>query len=171
MRKLSKDIKILIGLLFFLIAIVVLFGRGREVSSETELIPRRTSYSSTPGGVRALYNTLDRLGYPVQRQLCELTTAPSDGVLFMLAPETSPSPSEWLAVREWVKRGNVLVVAGSELTMPTTLFGKQHAVETHPTGPSFLSSDTRSFAIAEKARVKSTEMSLDKLRGLVKPFG
>ena len=66
MRAVSKDIKVLIGLLVILLIASLLASR-QQGTSEFEILPRRTTYSARPGGVKALYETLRALDYPVQR--------------------------------------------------------------------------------------------------------
>jgi hypothetical protein len=171
MRKPSKDIWILACLLVLLVVIGILSSKNGQGDSEIEVMPRRTTYSPRPGGVKALYDTLDKLGYRVERHLDRLTTPPNDGVLFLVALESSPSKDEWQAAREWVERGNLLIVAGDELPENVLTNDDLKAQSSTPSCPSFLSPGVKSFCVGEKGRIDEDQLPFCDLQSFTKEYG
>lgn len=143
----SQDVWVLIVLLlFFVVTSVFVTTRGDE-NGGMEVIPRRTSYSSRPGGLRALYETLGQTGYPVQRHTAPLTGLASDGVLFIISPETPISSQDWQAVRAWVERGNLLILADGIDMDDSRGKTSAYGVVSAPSIPSFLSPGASSFRV------------------------
>ena len=130
--------------LWILIVLILLLGGISFVATREgggggmELIPKRSTYSSRPGGLKALYETLRLQGYPVARHLHPLTTAPKDGVLFLASPSVGLSDQEWQALRAWVERGNLLVAA-SGVPLPNVEPKGPARQRSVPLAPSFAS--------------------------------
>ncbi|MCE5200321.1 MAG: DUF4350 domain-containing protein [Armatimonadota bacterium] len=162
MRRLSKDIWILVGLLFILVIAGMIAGNRRPGNSEIEYYPRRTTFSARPGGLKALYETLRRLDYPVQKRMDKLSANINDGTLFVISPEKSISREEWASLRGWVERGNLLVLAGFNPPEPVAVGHSPATSVAKPRYPSFMSSGVRSLRIAGPGRIDDTEMSFDK---------
>lgn len=171
MRKFSKDVWILIGLLVFVVLVAVFLGKGGDGDSGIERVPRATTYSSKPGGVKALYETLNKLDYPVSRKITGLSVDPPDGVLFILSPEISPSQSEWADVKRWVERGNILIVSAQSMVRYGAKDDEPKAKYANPAYPSFLAPGVCSQAILDAGRIYDKLMSLDDLAKFVKPSG
>lgn len=161
MSKLSRDAWVMISMLVILLLIAVVAGSRQDKSKTNAYNPRRTSYSTAPAGLKALYDTLDRLDYRTRRHIDELTIQPADGILFLIAPNTPVSYEEKLALRGWVERGNTLiVVSGSDYFTPSP--DKQPKTDkTTPALPSFLASDVRSFNVAGPNRIDEKVSVLD----------
>jgi len=113
----NKDTWILAVLLILLGFLVVLTVMRSTAEKEVlELFPRRTSYSTRPNGVKALYLTLERLGYRVRRHAAPLYLLPQDPAVraaFILSPEPfAPLASdEWRGLAEWVRDGRLACLA------------------------------------------------------------
>ncbi|MCE5315539.1 MAG: DUF4350 domain-containing protein [Armatimonadota bacterium] len=166
MRSFSKDVWVLIGLLAFLI-VAAIFSKGQqEASSDIEIFPKRTTYSARPGGVKALYETLRALDYPVRRNNAKLTDGIDDGVLFIVSPETPVSHDEWDAVRRWIERGNLLVIAANKPPEPRKLGEEPKSTSARPVLPSFISPGVQSVRMAGDERIDSSEIALDDLGAL-----
>lgn len=167
----SQDVWVLLALLLFLILITV-FAAGRHDSGTgIELIPRRTTYSARPGGVRALYDTLDKLGYRVSRRLEPLNSAPAGGVLFLISPEVPLSSAEWMTLRQWVEAGNLLVVSSDEIETVASAGDKMPTAPSAPIYPSFLSPGVRAFITPEDAELMDQEWSFAHSESCQSPFG
>ncbi len=88
----------------------LLHGGGSGGSQEPTFVP--TTYSSAPYGLRALYLTLDDLGYEVARLRRPLNDElPSRGSLFVVQPMVPIDETEWRALETWVRRGHTLIFA------------------------------------------------------------
>ncbi len=153
MAKLGKDVWILGLLLVLVIILGIVLGNHQSADQGPEVIPVRTTYSARPGGLRALYETLESLGYPVKRNLGKFDTEPEDGVLFVVAPEAPISREEWDTLRRWIERGNLLVLTGNAVAEPS-VFGGMQTVSSTPACPSFLSRGVSSFVVAEEERIE-----------------
>lgn len=107
--------------LFGLVALasVVLYGRQGS-SMQEEVFPSRSSYSSRPGGTKALYLTLGELGYKVRRHRRDLSRLPDGGVLFLVEPLVPVGQQEAQALKEWMAKGN-FVCAFLESALPSSL--------------------------------------------------
>jgi hypothetical protein len=84
--------------------------RGGRAEQEPTFVP--TTYSSASYGLRALYLTLDELGYETVRLRRPLDKKlPAQGSLFVVQPMTPVAAAEWQAVEAWVQRGHTLILA------------------------------------------------------------
>lgn len=158
----SKDLRLLIGVIIIVIVIgLMLSGKGND-SSESGMIPRPTSYSSTPSGLGALYETLDKSGYRVQRNLDPISTSIDDGVLFIIGPEMPLTADEYRDLRSWVSRGNLLVIVrNNDFNMSPPDKPDEGSVRSHPDCPSFLSDNARTLRVNEYDTVSHQGLVLD----------
>lgn len=103
---------ILAGIAILVVSSVMLY---REKES-TELFPNHTTFSARAGGYKALYLTLEEIGYPpVARWQTRLTdfTLPEDAlVITSLRPGESVGERERDVLQEWVQDGGRLVLLG-----------------------------------------------------------
>ena len=166
MDKVRRDVWVLGGLLVVLIVLGIVLGNNQAADQRNGLLPKPTSYSADADGVKALYETLDRLGYSVTRKTTKLDTAPEDGVLFLLAPDLPISRAEWNALRAWLERGNVLII-GDSSTAVGPILGKPHTSASKPSCPSVFARGVRSFVVAEKDRIDSGELCLRESEGFI----
>ncbi len=157
MNRLSGDVKILIGLLLFLIIMACLFSGRQPDDGTMDYVPIRSSYSVRRGGVKALYDTLKAIDYPVQRNTSELTAQIDDGVLFVISPITPISQQEWDALAQWVHRGNLLVYACDTAQVPEEFDKDLQISHSAPSAPSFLTPGVRKVDIFGRFRT-DTEM-------------
>lgn len=165
MNRLSGDVKILIWLLVFLIIMASLFNGGQQGNAISDIVPVRSSYSVRPGGVKALYDTLKAINYPVQRNTSELSAQIEDGVLFIIAPVSTISQQEWDALAQWVHRGNLLVYALNTM-QPSELVDKDLQIShSTPTLPSFLTPGVSKVDIFGRYRVSNPEMQFIEASG------
>lgn len=135
----SSDVWVLFVLLGFLILIAFYTSSSQKYNDGFEIMPNRTSYSSKPAGMRALYDTLDQMGYRVTRQLAPFTEYPHQGVLIIASPTIPVSDAEWAALQDWVEAGNLLIVGGG---IEAGEIAGSHKIDTSisaPVCPSFLS--------------------------------
>jgi len=85
---------------------------------ETELSSVPSSYLSTPGGARAAYLLLQRMGTDVQRWQeppFRLAEAPSGATLIIAEPTVMPSHTERLALSQFVQNGGRVLFCGADL--------------------------------------------------------
>lgn len=104
---------------WLLVAMVVLFVAGSVMTirntagdEEARLIPVRTSYSAGPGGAKAAYVLLDRLGFRVARWRRPLDRPPREAKVILLIdplPNMLLSSRENLGLARWMNDGGVLI--------------------------------------------------------------
>lgn len=170
-RAVSKDVRVLIGLLVILIIAGLISSGQQQAESELEIFPIRTTYSARPGGVKALYETLRALDYPVRRNTHEFSDRLDDGVLFVISPDNPISRSEWESLHRWVNRGNLLVLANNEPPIPERLGDDPPVTSATADVPSFLSSGVRSVRMAGSGRIKIKETAFAGQGAHGRPFG
>jgi hypothetical protein len=108
----SADARIWIGL-GLLILLALLFSLGRTAAPDVgvpDVTPLRSTYRARPSGLRALYLTLEQLGYRPRRHHQTLDHLTEDGALVIAEPPIDLAPREWEAVVRWVERGNLLLL-------------------------------------------------------------
>lgn len=159
MPKLSRDAWVMLSLLVILLLIALIAGHQQDKRNAGGFDPRRTSYSTAPAGLRGLYDTLDELGYSVNRHIDDLTVQPDDGILFLIAPDTPVSDDEMRALHGWVERGNTLVMVS---TSDYAIVEDEHPKAHRSTSavPSFLTPDVNSFNVAGSNRISDEESTL-----------
>lgn len=168
--KLSRDVWVLVVLGLFLIVTVFVVRGERTHSNQFEMLPRRTTYSSNPGGLKALHDTLNMLGYNVTRHLHPLTSPPEDGVLFIVTPALAVSPREWDSLREWVERGNLLIIPLSRSFVDMEFTTEVKTVASKPINPSFLLPDV-TFEAPEGSFIVETDWEFSHSGAFPAPFG
>jgi hypothetical protein len=98
------------GLVFLLL---VAWGYvSHEAGQESSL---RSARSTGPGGTLACFELYQRLGYPIrisEEPLSDETLKQID-VLMLIDPEAPLAESEIASIRQWVRRGGVLVGSGN----------------------------------------------------------
>ena len=98
-----------LGILMFL-AVYTLVAL-EEPERNRELPHRRTTYSASQGGYKALYLWLKALKVPIERWEKPLTDLTSrSGVLLMVEPELGPGTGELNALKKWVAEGGTFVL-------------------------------------------------------------
>jgi hypothetical protein len=108
-RTLQPEVRALIGGLFGILVLAIFF---------TLVMPRPTGVplsvrddDANGGMVLALW--LERSGYQVRQVLAKPIQVDDVDVLFVLNPISPYTDQEVQAVRDWVRRGNTLIVAGA----------------------------------------------------------
>jgi hypothetical protein len=107
-----RDTILVVLLVLILILLAGVVG-GRTGGGE-DGDPRASTYVRSPGGLAALYWTLEELDLPVARRTDPLAGAESlRGTLAIVSPEEQPSAEEMSAVAEHVRRGGTLLFVSS----------------------------------------------------------
>ena len=102
----------IVGILLFIAVYGLVVLESRQ---EGEKLPkRRTTYSASAGGYKALYLWLKKLNIPIERWERKLDYLPPEASVLLLAePELSPVTGELKALKEWVRQGGTFIlVAG-----------------------------------------------------------
>ncbi len=113
--RVSRDL-ILIFALFCTLIVVMLFVLPRLGAWNKPLDVPYSTYSTYDDGARALYLLLDKMGYDVKRIRSEPYTLPKKlKMLFLLEPSrfNSVNADSVNIIDEWVRQGNILIVAGT----------------------------------------------------------
>ncbi|MBN1458777.1 MAG: DUF4350 domain-containing protein [Armatimonadetes bacterium] len=170
--KVPREVWWIVGLTAVAVVLATLLGGTKTADDAEGLLPNRTTYSSSPAGLRGLYLTLGRLGYHEERLRRPLTSAnlPREGTLFVVAPIQPPELSnrELDALRNWVAAGNTLLLAGEEAVPSLVsigpeeqdlppLFAEPEWTEAEPTQPVYLTSGVRRLAVRSTFRIKLRE--------------
>ncbi len=111
MKRLPREVWWLIGVTVVMAAVAAaLSGSTSSRGGEAGKAPQRTTYSNNEQGLRALYVTLDKLGYRVSRWRRSFGggTLPA-GTLVIVDPATPIPLPEWQALYRWVSGGNTLL--------------------------------------------------------------
>lgn len=104
-----KELLALLGLVIFMLVMATLThqddrGNVADMRPQTAL---HSIYSNRPSGYKALYLTLEKLGYPVHRQIRPYALLPQRGVLIVGDPYvTSATRYEGRELKAWLRRGN-----------------------------------------------------------------
>ncbi len=170
MRRVSQDVWVVIFLVMFLLAFGSFAVKKQTASGGIEMKPRRTSYSATRHGLKALYETLDKLHYRVRRQTQPFTTEPDDGVLLVAAPEMVISDQEWSRLHDWIERGNLLIIA-DDTGFDWNPGEKLKTAPSTPCAPSFLPPGVNSYRTEESADVLQSAWKFGKEAIPCKGFG
>lgn len=157
----SQDIWVIVIIVAFLLGFGYFAARKQTTDIGMEVMVRRTTYSPTRYGMKALYETLGELHYPVQRMLHPLTRYTDDGVLFIVSPETPITEYEWRSLYKWVEKGNLLIIADDDAFAPEPDL-KVKTARSIPSSPSFLSPGVNYYCTEKGARVAGTHWSFGK---------
>ncbi|MHB0997870.1 MAG: DUF4350 domain-containing protein [Armatimonadota bacterium] len=156
-NRFSKDAWVLLVLFVFLIAIGFFSSARQKASGGIDVIPKRTTYSSRPAGMKALYETLDGLGYPVTRHLAPLTVLPKDGTYILASPEVPLSDDEWASLQQWTERGNLLIVASGLEVEEFNGTAKIDTSRSIPGYPSFLTPNVNTFRVPKHSAISDDQ--------------
>jgi hypothetical protein len=108
----SRETWLAIGLLTLLVIVTIVAAVSQARQGEGQL-PPLASFSSAPGGARALRLWLEEIGYTVRDDVGETFAPPQDAdVVLILEPTMPITDEEWETIDAWVKRGGALVLAG-----------------------------------------------------------
>ncbi len=143
----------MILVLLALLTIFSVYAGKRSGDTDLGVMPTPSSYSSRPNGIKGLYDTLDKLNYHVRRNIQPITSQPSSGVFFLLSANSMVpvSNQEWLTLKRWVEKGNLLIVAETGTDWGYDDGAKDS--KSQPVCPSFLAPDVKAFRVSGKGRV------------------
>src|SRR3954468_19971779 len=111
-RKLQADTKILLGSL----VMIVLLSIITVLTAPAPDAPSLSIRSDKADGAMALQRWLQRSGYKVSEVLSLSKQLPSVDVLFVLEPSVRFSDGDIRLIRDWVQKGNTLIVSGAPYT-------------------------------------------------------
>jgi hypothetical protein len=162
--KLSRDAKLLILVLLLCGTAAALLSVGEKQPATEVLKPHRTTYRSKADGLRALYLTLQRLGFATERWRRPLMSfdMPGPGVLVIADPVTPIAEKEWKAIADWVRGGNslLLIADGRTLAVPfhaTVAWESKGTTSAHACQPSYLVRGVRRLAVERGLRITQGE--------------
>ena len=110
--KTSRDFWVLLTLIFLFVVGSILTIQTTAPQEQDKLFPRRTSYSARPGGTKAAYLLLNRLGFRADRCRTRLDKPPANAkVIFVIdiLLNRMLSNSENLALENWTRAGGTLI--------------------------------------------------------------
>ena len=114
MKKLSRDVKLSIGILILLVLVTTFAALQRQTEQQ---YPRLSSISVAPDGALALKLWVQKLHYNVDEQVLTNFLPPRDvSVVFMLEPPF-PAEDELQALDDWVEAGGTLIAIGEQYGM------------------------------------------------------
>jgi hypothetical protein len=106
-----------VGLVFIIAVYMLLFIESQDKGSSDSM--RRTTYSASPSGYKALYLWLSYLGLPVKRLDRSLKSLSKEATVLMISePEFGFGTGEFDALKRWVDNGGTLIFTEG---MPKTL--------------------------------------------------
>jgi hypothetical protein len=170
MKRNAKAILLVGGLLVLLVALNFAFFVDTRATEEDEITGDRSSYRSTPFGVRAFYTLLEEKHYSVTRfekPFTELKDRdPGTLILIALPDGHNPTEDEFSALSKWVEAGGLLIIIDREIHVPvgdasadTELAQSNSAV--HPLQPTPLTRNVQQVQLSEYAtRVKVDSRSV-----------
>lgn len=148
--------------LIAVMVVVAAVARGGGAPSTNEYL-NRTTYSRAPWGVRALYLTLEELGYDARRLRAPFAAAtlPRQGALVMVGPAMPVTTHEWRALYRWVAAGHTLFLAGDwmlpsfEWSYPAIEeeFDLAPLSRARPVQPTYLARDVERLAVRAAWRI------------------
>jgi hypothetical protein len=116
MKSLSRDTKLVIGILILLVAVTVFAALQKQTQQQ---YPALSTLSSAPDGGLAFKLWVQDLHYNVDDAVLESFIPPKNAsILFVLEP-MFPSEEELQAIEEWVKEGGTLIAIGEQYGMYT----------------------------------------------------
>ncbi|PYP85118.1 MAG: hypothetical protein DMF61_17640 [Blastocatellia bacterium AA13] len=122
MKRNTATVLMIFGILLTLIALNLAFLVDKD-EDETEEKSKRSTYRSTPYGIKALYSLLEESRYPVQRLEHPFTDLPglhNVGTLVMIDAEEefNPAPAEFESLSKWIASGKLCVLVGRKISVP-----------------------------------------------------
>jgi hypothetical protein len=165
--KVPRQVWWLAGLAVLVCALTALLRvSGEETSKGDFLGLRHSSYSNSPGGLRALYLTLQELGYHPRRGRMPFSamTLPDRGTVVVAEPLAAVTAAEWRALLTWVEAGHGLFLA-SEISLPhskwispgSSILVEPELTRARPCQPSHLARAVRAVAIRSRTRLAFPE--------------
>jgi hypothetical protein len=161
--KLPREVRWIIGLTLVAALLAWLLHGGESGGSQqATFVP--TTYSSAGYGLRALYLTLDELGYqPVRLRRPLNDELPARGSLFVVQPVAPVAEVEWRALEAWVQRGHTLILAADSglpgLLAASPMFGSLLDIPVsyaHPAQPVHLARGVTRLAVKSDAHIEVT---------------
>ena len=114
MKSLSRDTKLVIGILVLLVTVTVLAALQKQTQQQ---YPALSTISSAPNGALAFKLWVQDLHYNVDEAVLENFIPPQNAsILFVLEP-LFPAEEEVQAIEEWVKEGGTLIAIGEQYGM------------------------------------------------------
>ena len=135
MKVLSRDARLLIGILFVLVILtaIVAVQRGTE-----QRYAKLSSLSPAPNGALALRLWVEELEYNVDEQVLATYVPPEEAsIVFMLEP-LFPTEIEMKAMDDWLEQGGTLIVIGEQYGMYSVIEHYQfffRSLPDHDSGP------------------------------------
>ncbi len=158
--RVPREVWWIAGLTLVMFVIYLALG-GEQSASEDEPRFVRTTYSSGPDGLRALYLTLQELDCDARRWRLPLraTALPDSGTLVIVDPMPLAA-SEWEELHDWVGRGNRVLLAGLE-ALPEVRWhserrialGSSQTTSARPIQPTYLTQGVESLSVRSPYRI------------------
>nr|MBA3871430.1 DUF4350 domain-containing protein [Anaerolineae bacterium] len=113
LRNLGADTKILFGAL----VLIALLSVITVLTTPPSDVPSLSVRSDKADGAMVLQRWLQRSGYQVNEVTSLTKQLPSVNVLFVLEPIITYSDGDIRLIRDWVQKGNILIVSGAPFTV------------------------------------------------------
>ena len=114
MKSLSRDARLVIGVIVLLVAITTFTIMQRRTQ---EQYPKLSTLSSAPDGALALKLWVRELQYSVDEQVLGSFAPPKDSSILFMLESISPTEGEMNAVDQWVEEGGTLIAIGGQYGM------------------------------------------------------
>jgi len=114
MRTLSRDARLVIGIIVVLVAITTFAAMQRRTQ---EQYPKLSTLSSAPDGALALKLWVKELQYKVDEHVLGSFAPPKDTSILFMLESISPTEGEMKAVDQWVEDGGTLIAIGGQYGM------------------------------------------------------
>ncbi len=114
MKTLSRDARLVIGIIVLLVAIIAFAAIQQRTE---EQYPRLSTLSSAPDGARALKLWVKELRYNVNEQVLGSFAPPKDASIVFMLESISPTEGEMNALDQWVEEGGTVIAIGGQYGM------------------------------------------------------
>lgn len=114
MKNLSRDTKLVIGILVLLIAVTIFAAVQKQTQQQ---YPSLSTLSSAPDGALALKLWVRELHYNVDEQVLSNFVLPKDASILVMLEPLFPVESEMKAMDDWVEAGGTLIAIGEDYGM------------------------------------------------------